>query len=149
MNDDGHVTCYGQGELCSEDAALHVAWGVIVVIIQAALSHSDGAALQKVVQRLHVAGSPLRSVVWVHTRSPKDEAGVQGGQLFGCFGLFERGADADHRTGARLASAIDYRVAVAVEGRVREVAVAVDEVFHALEARGYLRSIHRSTGAAM
>ena len=35
--------------------------------------------------------------------------------------------DADDRERARIAGARDYRVAVAGEGRVREVGVAVDE----------------------
>jgi hypothetical protein len=40
---------------------------------------------------------------------------------------FERLSDANDRRRARIAGAGDYRVAVAGEGRVREVGVAVDE----------------------
>lgn len=67
--------------------------------------------------------------------------------------LLDGGADADDSRRARIAGASDYRVAVAVEGRVREVGVAVEEAFHLglvmVAARGYLRSIQSSTGPAM
>ena len=59
-----------------------------------------------------------------------------------------RFADADDRLRARGAGAGDYLVAVAVEGRVREVGVAVDEDRLPSILRGHFRSIHRRIGAA-
>ena len=57
----------------------------------------------------------------------EDEPGIfrraLGSHCRGC----ERLPDADDRQRARVAGARDYRVAVAGEGRVREVGVAVDE----------------------
>ena len=38
VDDDGFVELFGEGELRGEDAALDVAWGVIVMIVQAALA---------------------------------------------------------------------------------------------------------------
>ena len=93
---------------------------------------------------------PLRSVVRVNTSSPGDESRILAGELFRFVRLLDRGADANECGGASLLGALDYRVAVAGEGRVREVTVAVDEGdFHAAVARGYFRSIQRRTGLAM
>lgn len=80
---------------------------------------------------------------------PEDQTGILLRELFRKSSLLQRSADADERCGASLLCSLDYRVAVAGEGRVREVAVAVDEGFHAAAVRGYLRSIQMSTGAAM
>jgi hypothetical protein len=63
-------------------------------------------------------------------------------------GRVERLADADDSFGARGAGAGDYLVAVAVEGRFREVGVAVDEPDRPSTLRGHFRSIHRRIGAA-
>ena len=65
--------------------------------------------------------------------------------------LIDRGANADYSRRTGIAGADYYFVAVAVEGFVREMGVAVDEAFHADAGlvRGYLCSIQRSTGPAM
>ena len=81
-------------------------------------------------------------------RGKCDDPRVLDGECVCGFGLFERSADADHDIGARFTRAGDYRVAVAVERGVGEVAVAVDEGFHAVAARGYLRSIQSRIGPA-
>ena len=60
----------------------------------------------------------------------------------------QRLTDADDRLRARIAGAGNYLVAVAVERRVREVGVAVDEDVRVPVLRGHLRSIQRSIGAA-
>jgi len=62
----------------------------------------------------------------------------------------QRLPDADDSRRARFAGACDYRVAVAGERRVGEVGMAVDEDLRTPPVlRGHLRSIQRSTGAAM
>ena len=100
-----------------------------------------------------MCGLPLRGVVRVDAGGPGDEAWIFEGELLGVVRLVERGADADECSGASMFGSLDYRRAVAGEGRVREVAVAVDEgfdeIFHADVARGYLCSIQMSTGLAM
>lgn len=58
------------------------------------------------------------------------------------------GTDADYCAGPSDAGPLDYLVAVAVERRVGEVRVAVDEVWNAAVLRGHLRSIHNNTGLA-
>ena len=57
----------------------------------------------------------------------KDKSEVRRGDLRGGGSRRERLADTDDRSRASIAGATDYRVAVAVERRVREVGVAVDE----------------------
>lgn len=149
VDDNGFVALLGEGELGREGAALDVAGGVVVVIVQATFADRRGAALEIGAQGLGVGWLPIRGVVGVNTRGPGDEAGVLVGKLLGFASLVERGADADEGSGASVFRSLDYRVAVAGEGRVREVAVAVDEGFHAAAARGYLRSIQRRTGLAI
>jgi len=60
----------------------------------------------------------------------------------------QRLPDADDSRRARVAGACDYLAAVAVERRVCEVGMAVDEGGRAPVLRGHFRSIQRSTGAA-
>lgn len=62
--------------------------------------------------------------------------------------LLQRRADAYDRDCACQPRPLDYLVAVAGEGRVREVGVTVDEGFHAALTRGYLPSIQSNTGPA-
>ena len=59
--------------------------------------------------------------------SRENESGIVRRDLGGDSRRRERLPDADDRERARIAGARDYRVAVAGEGRVREVGVAVDE----------------------
>jgi hypothetical protein len=82
------------------------------------------------------------------SRRGEHETGIRGRVLSGECRCLERLAYADDGRRARIAGAGDYRVAVAGEGRVREVGVAVDEDLRAPAWRGHLRSIQRSTGAA-
>lgn len=78
----------------------------------------------------------------------ENESGIRCRVLGGGCGCRQRLPNADDGNRARIAGAIDYLVAVAGEGRVREVGVAVDEDGRAPVLRGHLRSIQRSTGAA-
>jgi hypothetical protein len=66
-------------------------------------------------------------VVGVDSGGGKDKPGILRRQPGGDRRRCERLPDADDRQRARKAGARDYRVAVAGEGRVREVGVAVDE----------------------
>jgi len=84
----------------------------------------------------------------------KKKSSVASGQLCRCARGAEwvvgsaAGSNADDGTRARIAGALDYLVAVAVERRIGEVRVAVDEVWNAVVLRGHLRSIQRRTGLA-
>lgn len=78
----------------------------------------------------------------------EDEARIVGSEAGRYCRCRQRLANAHHRVRARVAGAEDYLVAVAVERRVREVGVAVDEDVRVPVLRGHLRSIQRSTGAA-
>lgn len=78
----------------------------------------------------------------------EDEARIVSSDLTRDFRRRERFPNADDRSRARFAGARDYLVAVTGERRVREVGVAVDEDGRMPVARGHLRSIQRSTGAA-
>ena len=82
------------------------------------------------------------------TGGREDEARIFYGELAGEPGGRQRFTNADDGSRARVAGAGDYVVAVAVERRVREVGVAVDEDGRAPVLRGHLRSIQRRTGAA-
>ncbi len=119
------------------------------MVIEAALTDSDRAAPKKAAQLWYVA---LRvegcRVVGMNARRRKNETGVFRYALSRDRGGLDRLADADDHGRARIASAGDYRVAVAGERCVREVGVAVDEACRAPVLRGHLRSIQRRTGAA-
>jgi len=119
------------------------------VVIEPALSDGDGAA-----KKLAKSGDIARfiessRVMGMNAGSREDEAREFGGACCRENRHLERLSDAHDSLRARIAGAGDYRVAVAVERRVCEVGVAVDEVFCREPVwRGHLRSIHRSTGAA-
>jgi hypothetical protein len=132
-----------------EGGALRIARRVVVVVVEAALPHRDGTALQKAAQSRYVAlGVEGRGVVGMNARCRENEACIFRGVLSGERCRIDGLADADDRDRARIAGAGDYRVAVAGERCVREVGVAVDEACRAPVLRGHLRSIQRRTGAA-
>jgi hypothetical protein len=135
-------------DLSRERCPLRVARGIVVVIVESALSDRHGLGKQ-LSQPGYVARCVERGgVVGMDSRGRKDVAGIVGRNLGGNCRRRQRLPDADDRPRARRAGARDYRVAVAAEGRVREVGVAVDEDGRTLVLRGHLRSIQRSTGAA-
>jgi hypothetical protein len=135
--------------LRGESVALCVARRVVVVVVEAALTYRNRAILKKAAQLRNVAlAVERRRVVGVNARGGENEARVLRGDLSGDRGGLDRLADAYDRRRARIASAGDYRVAVAGERCVREVGVAVDEACRAPVLRGHLRSIQRRTGAA-
>ncbi len=150
MDDDRLVQLTSEGDLSRESRALGLAGSIIVVIVQTALSdrHRSRVSDQGAELRNVARGIELGRVVRVDARRRKNEPSI-------CRGIIrrercrrERFTNADDRRRARIAGAGYYRVAVAAEGRVREVGVAVDEDWRAVVLRGHLRSIQRSTGAA-
>lgn len=86
--------------------------------------------------------------MWMNACRRENEAGIVGSDLARDFRRRQRLPNADDGSRARFPGAGDYLVAVTGERRVREVGVAVDEDGRMPVARGHLRSIHRSTGAA-
>jgi hypothetical protein len=149
VNDNGLVQLGGESDLSGKRRALGFSRRIIVVIVEAALTDRDCAALEEFTKPGNVA--PLIEcgrVMRMDTRGGEHKTRILG-RVFGREGRYlERLSDADDSLRARIAGAGDYRVAVAGEGRVREVGVAVDEDRRAPALRGHLRSIQRSTGAA-
>ena len=139
----------GERNLRRECGALCLARRIIVMIVESALADRYAGLFEQLAQPRNVARGVKRGcVVGMYSGSGKDEPGIVRRALGGHRRCRERLTDADDRQRARLAGARDYRVAVAGEGRVREVGVAVDEDWRAPVLRGHLRSIQRSTGAA-
>jgi len=149
VNDEGLIHLAGESYLRGKRRALGWSRGIVVVIVESAFADGDSGVLQKPAQLRDVAFlDERRGVVGMDSSRRENEP-----RVFGCvFGRegrnLERLADADDSCRARIAGAGDYRVAVAVERRVCEVGVTVDEDWRALVLRGHLRSIQRSTGAA-
>jgi hypothetical protein len=138
-----------QRDLRREGGTLRIAGRVVVVVVEAALTHRHSATLNKAAQLWDVAlGVEHRGVVGMDASGREDKARIFRGVLSRHPGGLDRLADADDRGRARIAGAGDYRVAVAGERCVREVGVAVDEACRAPVLRGHLRSIQRRTGAA-
>jgi hypothetical protein len=135
--------------LGGEHGALDFARRVVVVVVESTLSDRDsgvadqGSQLWKIPPGLKTSG-----VVRVNPGGGKNEARIVSGESGSYSRCRQRLANAHHRIRARVAGAGDYLVAVAVERRVREVGVAVDEAVRVPVLRGHLRSIQRSTGAA-
>ena len=120
------------------------------MVIQTTLADRDRAECDKRVELRDIAQRIERSsIVRVNASRERNEARIRLRDPGRVPCLLDGGADADKCRGARFPGASDYLVAVACEGFVREVGVAVDEAFHAVAARGYLCSIQRSTGPAM
>ena len=142
-------------KLRGECAALLDAWRVVVVIIESAFTNGDSTAGDKLAQHLHVTHLvETGGIVRVDPHGVEDVAWMMDGESHSSPGggediLFTAsGSDTDYRAGPGGAGPFDYLVAVAVERRVGEVRVAVDEVWNAAILRGHLRSIQRRTGLA-
>jgi hypothetical protein len=134
--------------LGGKSRALGFSRRVVVVVVETALTDRDGGAKQLAKLRDIALLVESGRIMGMDARGSEDEAGVFGSGRSRESRHVERLSDADDSRRARIAGAGDYRVAVAVERRVREVGVAVDEVCRAPVWRGHLRSIQRSTGAA-
>ena len=128
VNDNGAARFSGKGNLGGEGRALCLARRVVVVVVEAALTHGDRARKKKRTELWDIAlRVEVRCVVRVDSGGRKNESRIVRGALSGDCGCIDGLTDADDRDRARIAGAGDYRVAVAGERRVREVGVAVDE----------------------
>ena len=149
MDDEGLRGFRSKPELGPKRSHLRAARGVVVVVVEPALTDGDGSVLQESAKQRDIAtGIKGNGVVRVHARRREGETWivVRDRRSGGC--RFEGLANADDRQRARIPGAGNYLVAVAGERRVREVGVAVDEDWRAPVCRGHLRSIQSSTGAA-
>ena len=148
MNDDRETHLGSKSYLSGKRRALRLARRVVVVVVEPALADRDRSA-KKLTEPGDVALLVESGrIVGMDARRGENERRVLGSECGRDRRYFKRLADADDSHRALAAGAGDYRVAVAVERRVREVGVAVDEVWRAPVWRGHLRSIQRSTGAA-
>ncbi len=100
---------------------------IVVVIVETAFADGDGFSEQRPQERNITRGVESGGVVGMDAGGGEDEAGILGGDRAGDLRGRQRLTDADDGSRARIAGAGDYVVAVAVERRVREVGVAVDE----------------------
>lgn len=128
VNDDGPVHLAGERYLSGKRRALGLSRRIVVVIVESALADRDRRVPEELAQPGNVA--PLverRGVVRMDSRRRENKTRIFG-RAFSREGRYlERLSDADDSPRARIAGAGDYRVAVAGEGRVREMGVAVDE----------------------
>lgn len=128
VDDDRLLQLISQRDLSREGSALGFGGRIVVVIVEPALADRDRRAREEIAQLRHVSQSIKRgSIVGMDAGGRKDESGICSRELGRDGRRGERLPDADDRQRARSAGARDYRVAVAGEGRVREVGVAVDE----------------------
>lgn len=120
--------------LLRESGALFGPWRVVVMVVEPALADCNGARCDVLanhgkvtravetdrVMRVHARGVPHKSGI-VASDDPRRASGAE--DIPGA----AAGADADDRLGSALTCALDYVEAVAVERRVCEVRVGVDE----------------------
>ncbi len=149
MDDERAAKFFRERNLSRKCCALFLSRRIVVVIVEPALADGDGSGVNTLLDERQVTRRvKLRRVVGVHAGGKENESRLRLSDSLGSGGRGERLADADDRFRARVAGASDYRVAVAVEGRVREVGVAVDEDDLPSVRRGHFRSIHSRMGAA-
>lgn len=143
-----------------ESSTLLTARRIVIVIVKAALTYSDGSSGGKLSQAFDV---PRRfetlGVVGMHSGRKPHETGKCSGHGHGCMSGAEdipsaaAGSDADDRISPVVPCPFDYLAAVAVERLVGEVRVAVDEPFDEPfdipSFRGHFLSIQSNTGLAM
>ncbi len=146
--DHGQARLVRERDLGGKRCELHLARRIVVVVVEPTLANSDSGA-QELAQFRDVAlFVEPGGVMGMNAGRSEYISRIPGSARSRESGYLERLSNADDSRGASAAGAGDYRVAVAVERRVREVGVAVDEVCRAPVWRGHFRSIQRSTGAA-
>lgn len=155
VNHNGVFELSGKCKLFRECAPLLEPRRVVIVVIEAALTNRYGACADMLAQLVDVPRRiETRRIVRMYSGGIENVSGIPGRER--C--RITRSADdiagaaarsnTDYRAGPSVAGPLDYLVAVAVERRVGEVRVAVDEGWNADVLRGHLRSIQRSTGLA-
>jgi hypothetical protein len=121
-----HLGC--QRDLSSKCGALGFARRIVVVIVEAALTDGDGTASQELTKSGNVALLiEFGRIMGMDTGGREHQTRILRRAFSRESRHLERLTDANDGRRARVAGAGDYRVAVAGEGRVREVGVAVDE----------------------
>jgi len=128
VNDDRLLQLGRQRDLSAECRALRFSRRIVVVVVEAALTDRDGAASQELTKPGNVA-LLIESgrVMGMDTRGREHKTRILRRAFSRKSRHLGRLSDANDGRHARIAGAGDYRVAVAGEGRVREVGVAVDE----------------------
>ena len=150
MDDDRPAHLRSQSDLGSKRGALRATRRIVIVVIEPAFADRDSGPHELAQLRYVAAFVEPRRIVGMDPCSREDEPGILASVFCGERRGLKRLSDADDGRGARVAGARDYRVAVAGERRVCEVGMAVDEDVRTPPVlRGHLRSIQRSTGAAM
>ena len=138
-----------QLDLCREGGALRFAGRVVVVIVEPAFADRNRRIFKQLTQSWDIVLSDKSGgVVRMDASGRENEFRVLGSEPLGDLRRAQRFTDTHDSDRARIAGAGNYVVAVAVERRVREVGVAVDEDGRTPVLRGHLRSIQRRTGAA-
>lgn len=128
MDDDGTADLRRERDLCLEGSELRQPRRVGMVKVQPALANRARAIGERLAKGRKIArGVEAARVVGVNASRPGDEARKARGELTRAAGGGERFADADDRGGAAASRALDGRIAVGLERRVREMRVAVDE----------------------
>jgi len=128
VDDDGLSGLASESQLRGKCRALCLSRRIIVVVIEAALSNRYRGSLQQVAKSRKIALLvECCRVVRMDSRRRENKSRILGRVFRRERRSLERLPDADDSRRARIAGAGDYRVAVAGEGRVREVGVAVDE----------------------
>ena len=124
----------GQRDLRGEGLALLRPRGIVIVVVETALTHRYGTRSYVVADDLQVTSTvETDRVMRVDARCIPYESGIVAGDIPRRASGAEdipgaaAGADADDRFGPALTCALDYVEAVAVERRVCEVRVGVDE----------------------
>ena len=150
-----HTKLRCQRELIRKSSPLLAPRRIVVVVIETTLAERHSTLCDEVPQSGDITCPEPLGVVRMDAGREPHEAGVRGCNCGRCTSGAEdipgaaSGTDAHNGFGPAIPCAIDYLAAVAVERRVGEVRVAVDEPFDIPSFRGHFLSIQRSTGAAM
>jgi hypothetical protein len=114
--------------LGKERGPLQLSRRIVVMVVEPALPNGNCAIADLLGYERNVACRiEALSIVWVDTGAVEHKARMIARDQGRFRGGVRRLADADNRPRSCGAGPLDYLAAVAVEGRVREVGVAVDE----------------------
>ena len=106
---------------------------MVVVVVEAALAHGDGAPRDELADGIGVAGLiERRCVVRVYARSREDKSRMRRRERGRSLPGIDRFADAHHCPASGIAQSRHDRIPVVVEHRISEMRVAVDEPGHVL-----------------
>ena len=101
------------------------------MVVEAALTHGDGAPRDELADGVGIAGLiERRGVVRVYARGREDESRMCRRECGRSLPGIDRFADAHDCPAPGITQSRHHRIAVVVERRIREVRVAVDESDH-------------------